>query len=217
MFGLHEFLMSDEQKRAMRERRQRHVEERLTNAVPWDPAMKWQPHLTLEADTYKTLSLFDVRATTKRDPNDADLKETIHSPKKTFCYLEKRLKRGGMLETGFTMLAHPLIQRPEPLLSYPRIRIYTPPNRKLLLHASKLYVDEVTRVLRWHLKTFEQELIDETEARMAGPGWQMGIDWGAEESTTAFWKKMAVAMQVPIQYITQQPPAGASLTLKEKA
>jgi len=100
MMSLPLFLMSDEQRKFLRDRQAQAIQRRIPLAVPWDAEMKWQPELTLQAKTYKPRSLFDVPASNARDVNDALLEETIHSPKKTFCYIERRLKRGAMLENA---------------------------------------------------------------------------------------------------------------------
>jgi hypothetical protein len=99
MFGLPSFLMSDQQKKMMDDRYKREVERRVLEAIPWDPEVKWQPELTFQAKTYKPFSLFVVDAFPGNNVNQATLDQTVHSPKKQFCYAEKRVKRGSFLQT----------------------------------------------------------------------------------------------------------------------
>lgn len=93
------FLMPESWHKLQEERHKREVERRYPLAVPWDLNVKWQPELTFKADTYKVLSLFDVKPTNSNNVNHAKPGELVLSPKKRYCYQEKRLQRGGMLRT----------------------------------------------------------------------------------------------------------------------
>jgi hypothetical protein len=99
MFGFSDMFLTKEQIK-WRERRDREIAmERIKRAVPWDPEMKWEQFLTLQAKTYKPFSLFKVPTLPSNDVNDAALEQTVHSPKRQFCYVEKRVKTGTRLQT----------------------------------------------------------------------------------------------------------------------
>lgn len=100
LFGPPAFLMSDRQKKMLRDRHKMMVERRVQVAVPWTPDVKWAPQLTFQAKTYQTFSLFTVPAFHGNDVNQATIEQTKWSPKRQFCYVEKRLERGGLLETA---------------------------------------------------------------------------------------------------------------------
>jgi len=52
MLGIPYFLLSDSQRKMMADRARCKAEEMMENAVPWDPAMKWQKELALIAKSY---------------------------------------------------------------------------------------------------------------------------------------------------------------------
>lgn len=93
------FFMSDEMRRRIEAQEKRDIEERLRHCVPWDPEMKWQKELNLQAKTFKPLSLFKVKTLHNNDINSATMSQVVQSPKKNFVYAEKRLKRGYGLQT----------------------------------------------------------------------------------------------------------------------
>jgi hypothetical protein len=99
MFGFSDMFLTKEQIKCRDQREREIAMERIKRAEPWDPEMKWEYRLTLQAKTYKPLSLFDVPPMASNDVNDATLRQTVHSPKKQFCYVEKRLKTGTRLQT----------------------------------------------------------------------------------------------------------------------
>jgi hypothetical protein len=93
------FLLSNHQLRMMKDRKKREVERRIPLAVPWDPEMKWDPELNIQAKTYKVFSLFKVPHSNSPDPHFVKPENLILSPDKNFCYYEVRIPRGTMLLT----------------------------------------------------------------------------------------------------------------------
>lgn len=102
MFGFPDFLMSDSQRRMRDQWHNEEVERRCKLGVPWDPQMKWQEELNIQAKTYKVLDIFDLKASSsKADPNEIpeDSKATARSP--SWLYVLKKLPRGAMLRTVY--------------------------------------------------------------------------------------------------------------------
>lgn len=102
MFGFPMFLMDPAFEKRQRERIAAERKARLAkNATPWSLDMKWDPKLTLQAKTWPTWNLFNVKPTDHHDPNDEPEPESKFevSPSGQFMYCVKRLKRGQMLET----------------------------------------------------------------------------------------------------------------------
>jgi hypothetical protein len=88
--------------KAQRERQKRERDERLARpGVPWDPKLKWQPQLTLKADTWLKWDLFDVEPTKNHNPNWEKKPEGkfAFSPSGSFMFCKKVLQRGQTLGT----------------------------------------------------------------------------------------------------------------------
>lgn len=86
--------------RARRDAENREIAERLQHCVPWDPDMPWSRRLNIQAKTYKPRQFFDVKLSSA-DVGEATPDQMVLSPKGTFCYVEKRLKKGYMLPTVY--------------------------------------------------------------------------------------------------------------------
>jgi hypothetical protein len=101
MFGLFSpFGMSPEFEKKQRERERRERAERLKQGVPWDPKLKWQPQLTIKAETWPTWDLFAAEPSKHIDINDErDLSKLIVSPCGRFVFYKKILPRGTKLDT----------------------------------------------------------------------------------------------------------------------
>lgn len=101
MLGLYGFLMDPAFEKRQRERDKRDREERLAQGgVPWDFKLKWQPRLTLKADTWLTWDLFDVEPTKHHNPNlEEDESKFVLSPSGQFMFCRKTLKRGECIAT----------------------------------------------------------------------------------------------------------------------
>lgn len=112
------------------------------------------------------------------------------------------------------------IVTPEPFIKPFKPAVWTPeePLMPLLLAPPRLIVDEVTKHLKWRTRTYEQQLIDETEQRMCWPSgaeYFIGMDIGLKGDTTAvtvrnswnggwtssLWEGVARATQIPIEYL----------------
>ncbi len=100
MFGL--FGLDPKFQKAMQEREDAARRARLAKGgVPWTPDIKWEHHLTLQAKTWLSWPLFDVKPTNHHDPNHEAKPEGKFelSPSGSFMYCVKRLKRGQMIGT----------------------------------------------------------------------------------------------------------------------
>lgn len=95
------FLMPDSWRRAQEERHKRAVEARALKCVPWDTNMRWQQELNIKAETYKVLSLFDVKPTESVYAGSAKSRQYEDSPQGQFRYVEKVLPMGTILETAY--------------------------------------------------------------------------------------------------------------------
>jgi hypothetical protein len=98
--GLPDFLLTDRELERRAGQEKQEAARRMLLAVPWDPAMKWQPQLNIQASTYKALSLFKVRLAPP-NVNKAKATQLIVSPGKQFCYREVELPAGKMLSTAY--------------------------------------------------------------------------------------------------------------------
>ena len=69
--------------------------------VPWDPKMPFEPGLNISAGTYTQPSLFKVKPSHAANPNDVVNKRwtMAMSPNKKWCYRERVLKAGAVLDT----------------------------------------------------------------------------------------------------------------------
>lgn len=95
------FLMDPKFAAAMERQRKHHAEQRMPLCVPWDPNIKWQKELNIKAETFPVRSLFEVKTTNCNSPNASKKDELVLSPSKQYCYCEKRLPRGEMLQTVY--------------------------------------------------------------------------------------------------------------------
>ena len=101
MFNLFSpFGMSPEFEKRQRDRERRERAERLKEGVPWHPMLKWQPHLTIKADTWPTWDLFDVQPSKYPNVNhEQDMSKLAVSPCGRFVYYKKTIPRGATLTT----------------------------------------------------------------------------------------------------------------------
>src|ERR1051325_7327030 len=86
----------------MRERQESERQARLAKGgIPWSLNIKWEHHLTLQAKTWVSWSLFDVEPPDHHNPNyeQAPAGKFEISPSGSFMYCVKRLKRGQMIGT----------------------------------------------------------------------------------------------------------------------
>jgi hypothetical protein len=94
-----ELLKSPEERRREQARAKERAEKRCLTAAPWTHDIKWQPELTIKADTYDVRRLLRVKPTSQVDVNLAAPEEMVLSPSGEFAYVDKRLKRGQRLVT----------------------------------------------------------------------------------------------------------------------
>ncbi len=101
MFGIPGFGMSPEMRAKQKAREEQETQDRLKEAVAWDPKIKWSPRMTIKWDTLPKWRLFDVKPTTHSNPNFESEPEGkfVLSPSGAFLYCEKQLRRGNMLQT----------------------------------------------------------------------------------------------------------------------
>lgn len=99
MFGLPEFLMDNRMKRMLKQRDDHERNRRIPLCVPWNPEMKWERQLNIQAKTYKVQHMFEVPVSSASVPRYAKPGELAVSPKERFCYYEVRLPRGMKLDT----------------------------------------------------------------------------------------------------------------------
>ena len=102
MFGIPMFLMDPAFQKRQKERMEEERRERLAKpATPWSPDLKWEPRLNLQAKTWLSWRLFDVKPTRHHNPNYEDKPEGKFelSPSGEFMYCHKLLKRGEMIGT----------------------------------------------------------------------------------------------------------------------
>lgn len=99
MFGFPMFLMDPAFEKRQLERVNAERKARLAKGgVPWSLDVKWDPNMTIQAKTWPTWKLFDVKATDQHDPNREQNPKCVElSPSGQFMYCEKRLKRGDMI------------------------------------------------------------------------------------------------------------------------
>ncbi len=102
MVGLPDFLLDEDTRKRLEEMRQRGIEDRCRTAVPWDPEMPWKKHLTIQASTYRPLSLFPKLPVTECiDPNRISEEQRVVSEDRRWLYCTKRLPRGASLMTTY--------------------------------------------------------------------------------------------------------------------
>jgi len=101
MFGIPGFGMTKKMRDEQHAREEKEKEERLLEAVPWDPKIKWTPRMTIKWNTLPKWSLFDVVPTKHGNPNFEAKPEGkfVLSPSGQFMYCEKQLNRGDKLLT----------------------------------------------------------------------------------------------------------------------
>jgi hypothetical protein len=82
-------------------RKKRELKARAKKAVPWDPKMKFQKELTLQADTYPVRSLFEVEPFEGHDVRKAKPKHLVLSPGGKWVYCEKVVPAATPLKTAY--------------------------------------------------------------------------------------------------------------------
>ncbi len=94
-FGIPDFLLRPEERKRIKEYERREAERRASLAIPWDPNMKWQKELNLQAKTYEVPLLFDCKPTKHANPRYiTDPEEIVISKSGEWLYCNKRLKAG---------------------------------------------------------------------------------------------------------------------------
>lgn len=99
MFGLFGF----DPNNFLEKQREEMTKLRLGRCVPWDPQMKWNRHLNLQAATYQPRNLFpEVIAYPHNNVNEIVKAGTwAESPHGEFVYVVKRLAKGVRLQTVY--------------------------------------------------------------------------------------------------------------------
>lgn len=95
------FGVSEKTRKEQAERRDREMEERMSQAVPWTPNMPWQPKMTLTAASWPAWDLFGVKPTEHNNVNQEKEPEGkfVTSPSGQFLYCLKMLPYMSGLST----------------------------------------------------------------------------------------------------------------------
>lgn len=94
--------VQERRKRAQEQYEKVEKPKRIAACVPFDPQMKWEPHLNIKAETYPKYHLFNVKPLRDISINLLDKKNVRcreFSPKKTWVYCETLVPAGYRLDT----------------------------------------------------------------------------------------------------------------------